>query len=144
MLSIDFYKGFADNDNSNSNFLPPKSVSEVFYHDDGRKMSYTAKNPLRGSSQYARGATVKFHPKNQPHYKDDSLRLNPFNDYGDNPLDLGESQNLEQIAAPVDIKRKNSNFDLRINVNKKAMGNRINTLQRPSNQNIDEMVDDLS
>lgn len=91
---------------------------------------------------------MKFHPKEQPQHKIlnrthalkmNSLRINPFDDYGETP-DFGESQNLErqvsQIPASVDLKRKSSNFDLRINVNRRH--------QRLHNQNIDEMVDDLS
>jgi hypothetical protein len=108
-------------------------VSEVFYQDDGRKISFSEKHPLRGSGHYSRGSTVKFHPKDQPHNKKymNSLRINPFNDYGENPVDLGERQNLEQVEAPVDFKRKNSNFELRINVNKRH--------QRHNNQNIENI-----
>jgi len=101
------------------------------------------KNPLRGSAHYSRGSTVKFHPKEEQPYRKkymNSLRINPFNDYGENPGELGESQNIhvdyenkridvEQISAPVDLKRKNSNFELKINVNRRH--------QRQNNQNID-------
>ena len=74
-------------------------MSEVFYQDDGRKNSLMReKNLLRESGHFSRGSTVKLHPKEQePHRKRymNSLRINPFDDYGGNPVDPVGSQNIE-------------------------------------------------